>query len=360
MNNEHSVIFNWLQDDESRAIWSEYSDFCGSRTKWQEVLLHDCIDKLKNSQFAIYGIGERGVYALDYLKRKNLLNNCIGIWDADPSKHGNKLEGITVTPPPDTEVNRIDSVLITPIAPHMVNQMIDKCRELGIGYYIAGNSYDRFLDKYRTNWIKRHNAGYRQYLDPYIIIPRLVDNEVFIDGGSFNFNSSKEFIECISANKRTAKKIYAFEASPENVKLVKTGILAYPHVNIQLEISALWDCAGELSFRIDTANGYGSYVTENSDTTTVRIPAVTIDETVPDSENVTYVKLDVEGAELRALIGAKNTILRCKPKLAISLYHNPNDYILLPEYIHSLVPEYKAYIRHEQADQCETDRKSVV
>ena len=55
--------------------------------------------------------------------------------------------------------------------------------------------------------------------------------------------------------------------------------------------------------------------------------------------------MDVEGAELESLKGAKEVIKRDIPKLAICIYHKPEDVITLPLYIKELVPQYKFYLR---------------
>lgn len=64
--------------------------------------------------------------------------------------------------------------------------------------------------------------------------------------------------------------------------------------------------------------------------------------------------MDVEGAELRALQGAEKTIRRCKPTLAVSVYHRPEDFLAIPEYIDSLGMNYRYYLRCYSQTGCET------
>ena len=71
----------------------------------------------------------------------------------------------------------------------------------------------------------------------------------------------------------------------------------------------------------------------------------TIDAVV-GNQKVTYIKMDVEGAELNSLIGAKEIIKREHPKLAISIYHSDDDMINIIEYIRQNYPFYKLYVRH--------------
>jgi hypothetical protein len=76
----------------------------------------------------------------------------------------------------------------------------------------------------------------------------------------------------------------------------------------------------------------------------INIEVASIDDTI--KSDVTFIKMDIEGAEYQAIIGAGKIIKRCKPKLAISIYHNPNDLWELPILIHNINPKYKFYLRH--------------
>jgi len=65
---------------------------------------------------------------------------------------------------------------------------------------------------------------------------------------------------------------------------------------------------------------------------------------------VDFIKFDIEGAELAALRGAKKTIYQYKPKLAISIYHKPEDMYTLIRYIKSIRPDYEIAFRHHKCD----------
>ena len=98
-------------------------------------------------------------------------------------------------------------------------------------------------------------------------------------------------------------------------------------------------------------NNSDSMIAETGETC---IEVMPIDEAVDPSQRVTYIKMDVEGSELESLKGAKRTILKDRPKLAICIYHKPEDMLTLPLYIKSLVPEYKLYLRHHSGTESET------
>ena len=61
---------------------------------------------------------------------------------------------------------------------------------------------------------------------------------------------------------------------------------------------------------------------------------------------VDYIKMDIEGAEQKALVGASNIISSQKPKLAICLYHDIADYWEIPIQINNINPDYQLYFDH--------------
>ena len=68
----------------------------------------------------------------------------------------------------------------------------------------------------------------------------------------------------------------------------------------------------------------------------------------------TFIKMDIEGGELSALRGAKKTIENYHPKLAICVYHKPEDMWEIPNYVLSLDTSYQLYFRHYNFSKSET------
>lgn len=98
-----------------------------------------------------------------------------------------------------------------------------------------------------------------------------------------------------------------------------------------------------------SGNGINSLI---SDYGTDKIKLIKLDDFI--SENVTFIKMDIEGAEMPALEGCKKTIEKYKPKLAICVYHKVDDLWKIPLFIKKLNPEYKLYLRHYSSTFAET------
>ena len=101
-----------------------------------------------------------------------------------------------------------------------------------------------------------------------------------------------------------------------------------------------------MSEKTDTAHydaiGKGAGAIADSGTEIIR--TVALDDYIEDGR--IYIKMDIEGHEMYALKGMKNSIMRYKPLLAISVYHQCGDMHKLVDVILSWNPDYKVYMRH--------------
>ena len=77
------------------------------------------------------------------------------------------------------------------------------------------------------------------------------------------------------------------------------------------------------------------------------VPCACVDD-IMDDKPVDFIKMDVEGAEHRALTGSIRTICEKRPDLLISLYHRSEDLFDLPLYLHSICPDYRFYLRRDK------------
>jgi len=194
---------------------------------------------------------------------------------------------------------------------------------------------------------KRKEQETRQYFkEPFI---EYSEDEVIVDGGCYNGQTISNFYD---NNKGIAKRIYAFEPDLINYNNCKVYINEKGYDNVQLFNKGLWNESTRLKFNAE--HGEGSSVTDSG---AEIIYVTSIDEAI--KEDVTFIKLDVEGSELNALIGAKNTIMKNKPKMAICIYHIKSDILEIARYILSLREDYKLYIRHYSFDSLETVLYSI-
>jgi FkbM family methyltransferase len=159
-------------------------------------------------------------------------------------------------------------------------------------------------------------------------------DEVLLEGGAYDGDSIRHFL--LHGGGHYAR-IIAFEPEPANY--AKLAAFAAGHPDIRAVCKGLSNINGTLRF----SNGMGmaSHVAEDGDS---EIQVCRIDDEVDDA--VTLLKLDIEGAELDALDGARETIGRHQPKLAIAVYHQPGDILAIPRYVEALGREQRLYLRH--------------
>jgi FkbM family methyltransferase len=176
-----------------------------------------------------------------------------------------------------------------------------------------------------------------QYFDSDII--HYGKEEVFIDCGAYHGETSLEFIKNLKKHGIDSfSRIIAFEPDEKNAKVLKENLRDYK--NVEVHITGVSNENGILSF--SSGKETASKFVDDGD---IKVPVEAIDA-LDVSEKITFIKMDIEGAELDALHGAANAICINRPKLAICVYHKKEDLITIPQYIKKLNPDYKLYFRN--------------
>lgn len=174
----------------------------------------------------------------------------------------------------------------------------------------------------------------------------LEEEEYFIDGGAYIGDTVIDFV------KQTEGKfgaVYSFEYEASNYKVLCENMQKFPK-DIQKKIETfqcgIWN-RKELGWCEYLGESDGTQLMqENNKSSKAEQCLLDKLDDVLDGRKVTILKMDIEGAEIQGLNGAKNIIERQKPKLAICLYHRPEDLWEIPLLIHKMCPDYKMYIRH--------------
>jgi len=180
-----------------------------------------------------------------------------------------------------------------------------------------------FMDGFTNN----HEG---QYFDKELI-PKM-NSISFFDGGGYVGDTATEVIK----NYPDFKKIWLIEPIFENIRIAKRELEHYDNIEfLSCGVSSKEETLyfnEEKSF--STIYGHG----------TQSVEVDTIDNIV--KERVDFIKLDIEGAEQDAVEGAKETIKKYKPILAICVYHKAEDWYKIPQKVLEIEGGYDVYLRH--------------
>jgi len=170
----------------------------------------------------------------------------------------------------------------------------------------------------------------RQYFEDFLELKTA--GESFVDVGCFDGYTSLEFVKRCP----DYKNIFVFEPDPKNMGNVKSKLAHLK--NIQFFQLGLSD--KNQTFRF-SSNAQASRFNPTGD---LEVEVAPFCEKVNDP--ISFLKMDIEGAELEAIRGARLAIEKHHPKLAISVYHRCSDVWKIPTEILSYRSDYKIYLRH--------------
>lgn len=178
------------------------------------------------------------------------------------------------------------------------------------------------------------------------------EDGVIIECGAFDGKTITE-ISDFTGNKH---EMLALECDDENYKKCCERVKSYPNISV-VKLGA-WDKKAKLAIIQNDSASYLKEVNEKSGSTNV-VEVIDVDSLVK-SKRIAAIIMDIEGSELKALMGAQKAI-KNGANLAVRVYHRKQDLITIPQYIRSLNNKYKFYIRFERgASLCRTGDETTL
>lgn len=329
----------------------------------------------------VYGAG----FALPAILGKLELHgfNIAAICDSKPEKQGQRYGGRYDIIGPEEALSKFPDATFIIASPKYFDEIyrdlaakIDPSRvsdvDLECAHYFNAGEFRQFFLQHKdrleriiagladdgsretlTRVIRAHLSGEREhfqqastgnddwYLFNSLMAPR--HGAVYVDCGAHNGDTIKLFAKAASNG---YDKIYAFEPDQNMHDALWEMARGDPRISV-IEKGA-YHKEGILSFN---ANGmYSALVGGKGEDASMSVHVTTIDG-VLDGRRADIIKMDIEGAEYDALLGAEYTIRTYKPRLAICLYHRVDDMVRIPELLRRFHPDYRLYIRH-QSESC--------
>lgn len=300
------------------------------------------VEKLrKGSHCMIYGAGRAGHYLAGRFRQFGVKVDCF----IDPDESLGTVDettGIMIITDKELYDNKAlygDKTIVIsyskkPAADEVKNRLI---KDLGVSEKnICSGIFD---------W--RNNQG--QYFDYF----EAKENEVFVDCGCFDGATCYNFAGW--CGHKGFDHIYSFEADPENYKKSKEALA--PLGKCDLYPYGTADVNKKVYFAADAFETSCIISKEEAEKRNFEgveeIETVALDD-VLEGKRITFIKMDIEGAEYEALQGSRKLILENRPRMAISVYHKFEDFVTLADLVLEMHPDYRIAFRHYGFDELET------
>lgn len=343
------------------------------KSSWQQIdkmaLSHqkEVKDVLKSENLILFGAGPHGQAVLRYLKQQGITVR--GFIDNDPKKQGGEIDGLPIDAP-SSLANYPDSVVLV-TARHAVKPILKQLADyptsaISFDTFFATNHLER-LAKVRNNLlndstsklcfdglIKTMMTGNNDYCaevaeaNQYFALPQFfnIGSDHYIDAGAYVGDTIERFLW---AHNGIFSHIYAFEPGAQQFNAMEKRLdrlcdeWAVDRNKFTLVQAGLGEKNGELSLPVTEQLQSTSFIATHGPGEEL-LPIFSIDQYFQDKP-VSCLKADIEGMEIPMLQGAQETIKRYRPRMALSIYHEPTDLFEIAEYVHNLVPEYKMAVR---------------
>jgi FkbM family methyltransferase len=167
---------------------------------------------------------------------------------------------------------------------------------------------------------------------------QLGKREALVDCGAFDGDTVNLFLEITAGS---FNRIIAFEPDPDNFAKL-SGFVNALHTEIRKRIMLHQAATGAVHERVrmEVGSGPASHLGSGE----CEVECLTLDSVLREV-SATFIKMDIEGSELSTLAGARESIRRDSPVLAVSAYHRQGDLWNIPLCIHEMNPDYSFHLR---------------
>lgn len=211
------------------------------------------------------------------------------------------------------------------------------------------NINDEIIEYVRKKHNISRNGQIRNYYTHYMEFINKNAIRTVIDGGFCNGVHSLAF----KRNLQNIKKMYAFEPMYQNFKNEVYDKLIQKANFCEIIYKGLSEKDDELIFARNLKRPEASRIVNNEYEMRngeikeiIKVTSIDNFKAEKNIEKIDLIKMDIEGAELSALKGATNTIIKDRPQLAISIYHSAEDFITIPKYLNEKLKDYEFRLDH--------------
>jgi|HubBroStandDraft_1064217.scaffolds.fasta_scaffold61771_2 FkbM family methyltransferase len=151
-----------------------------------------------------------------------------------------------------------------------------------------------------------------------IAVQHCIAREVKPQGVFYDIGANVGFYSLFAATLIGSGKVFAFEPVPANIVYLRKHLHLNGITNVSPLELAVCDQIGKFFFAVEDSGSMGRLQPDGAlEVETTTLDALIQEQRVPPP---TYVKMDIEGAELKALLGAKACFARYQPKLFLSTH----------------------------------------
>lgn len=324
------------------------------------------INKIINDGIILYGAGANGVWCLDYCRRTSI--KVIRFIDSNPRLVGKVIEDIRVISYEDYEENYKEYPILISSKHHskeIENEFIQNELMMAFdSWFICKNKavYKKMIFEDDFSYRVLEKIQDCMYMSDETMLYDIAEGNQYFAIAPF-FNTGNEYYVDLGGyvGDTLEKFFFAHNGAYNHIWIFEPGKEQLDALNVRLKRLkrewALEDTSiSVVSGAVGNENGINYVSTPGNllsmqvvDSGEKQISVYRLDDFFDRGESITFIKADIEGSEYEGLLGAEKIIREQKPKLALSVYHKPDDLLRVYSLLTKWNLGYKYALRHHSA-----------